>query len=165
MLTLFNSSMLPYLNHCGSAEVMADGADVSQDCGYHHLVSLLDDSYSFTNALGSVIVDDGGFPEEGPQRDPDTFLTTVISLLPDLCPEYAQRHGHEYGWDPELFLNRVLEEEGNGTRYPRSVKKRKRVDEDADDNAKESKLQKLRQKYENQPPDQYRGDAHYAVIG
>lgn len=120
-----------------------------------------------TNSLDRVFVDDGWpppdpppVPEERPQRDPDTFLATVTGLLPEICPEYAHQHGHEYGWDPELFLNRVLEEESNGTRYPRRAKKRKRDDEDDDADTKESKLQKLRNKYDGQIS-QHVKDHHY----
>ncbi|CCC11730.1 unnamed protein product [Sordaria macrospora k-hell] len=123
------------------------------------------------SADNPVLVDDGWpppavppVPEEQPQRDPDTFLATVIGLLPDLCPEYAHQHGHEYGWDPELFLNRVLEEDGNGTKYPRRVKKRKRDGEDVGDHAKESKLQRLRKTYEGHVSD-HRGDHHYIRVG
>lgn len=119
------------------------------------------------SADNPIFVDDGWLPpdvppvpDEQPQRDPDTFLATVTGLLPDICPEYARQHGHEYGWDPELFLNRVLEEESNGTRYPRRAKKRKRDDEDDDADTKESKLQKLHNKYDGQIS-QHVKDHHY----
>lgn len=150
---------------------MADRTGSPQLCTFHRLKPWWDCPYQFTNFLGRVLVDDGWpppavppVPEEQPQRDPDTFLATVIGLLPDLCPEYAHQHGHEYGWDPELFLNRVLEEDGNGTKYPRRVKKRKRDGEDVGDHAKESKLQRLRKTYEGHVSD-HRGDHHYIRVG
>ncbi|KAK3949096.1 hypothetical protein QBC32DRAFT_220507 [Pseudoneurospora amorphoporcata] len=150
---------------------MIDGTGSPQLFAYHHPQSWWDDPYQFTNFLGRVLVDDGWPPpaappvsEERPQRDPDTFLATVIDLLPDICPEYAQQHGREHGWDPELFLNHVLEEEGNGTKYPRRVKKRKRDDEDVGDNAKESKLQKLRKKYEGHEHD-HASELNYIRVG
>ncbi|EGZ73030.1 hypothetical protein NEUTE2DRAFT_165205 [Neurospora tetrasperma FGSC 2509] len=122
------------------------------------------------SASNPVFVDDGWpppavlpVPEQGPQRDQDTFLATVISLLPDVCPDYAQQQGHACGWDSELFLNRILEEEGNGTKYPRRVKKRKRDDADVGDNAKESKLQKLHEKYEGRVSQHHR-DHNYSRV-
>ncbi|KAK3400010.1 hypothetical protein B0T20DRAFT_174575 [Sordaria brevicollis] len=121
------------------------------------------------NYFDSVVVDDGWPPPdpEPPRHDPDTFLAKVIELIPDICPEYARQHGLEHEWNPEPFLNRVWEEESNGTRYPRRAKKRKRgyEDDDADANVdtKESKLQKLRNKYGGQAS-QHAKDHHYARV-
>ena len=102
-----------------------------------------------TNVPGRFYVDDEPpMVEQRPQPDPGTFLVTVKRLLPDICPEYAEQQGPECLWDPETFLNSVFEAEGNGTKYPRRAKKRKRGDEGTEDDTKESRLQKLQKKYE-----------------
>ncbi|KAK3502517.1 hypothetical protein B0T13DRAFT_394231 [Neurospora crassa] len=171
MFTLFDPLILTHSNQGECSKEEADGTGWRQPPTHHHPETWFRcETYKDTNFLGRVFVDDGWpppavppVPEQRPQRDQDTFLATVISLLPDICPDYAQQQGHACGWDSELFLNRILEEEGNGTKYPRRVKKRKRDDTDVGDNAKESKLQKLHKKYEGRVS-QYHRDHHYSRV-
>lgn len=171
MFTFLNPVILTHSNQGESSKEKADGTGWRQPLPHHHSETWFRcERFTDTNFLGRVFVDDGWpppavlpVPEQGPQRDQDTFLATVISLLPDVCPDYAQQQGHACGWDSELFLNRILEEEGNGTKYPRRVKKRKRDDADVGDNAKESKLQKLHKKYEGRVSQHHR-DHNYSRV-
>lgn len=69
-----------------------------------------------------------------------TFWAGVVSVFPDICPEYAQQMAAENNWSPDAFISLVLDDQDKGVPYPtRAPAPKRKRDDDDDDEEEEDK--------------------------